>query len=641
MAATWYVRADATADTNPGTGPGTTQAVQKIQTAVNKAGPNDTVYIAPGVYRALIVPSVNGSSGSPINIIGNTDGSIFGVTPGRVRATSYTVNDTTVPTAGTTLLSFNSAGSYTSWSNIEFHTVTSAYIVDANQVGHDVTFTDCTFIWSGGGTAFRLNNPGTTGSPLNFTFDRCRMLLTSFNGTGTNFIIYMTANKSTVADFPLGVLFRNCFIVSLAGGSVITVNTTGAGTFLPGGVTMQNCTILCSGGAVVTTNPTSTTYPIKVYNCLIINNATPLNANGAGQIVEDYNVIYSSNNRANVTTGTHSKSDGSYALTVEMGQGWGQFPHSYFLAPEENSPLLNFGNDTVNVGATNVDLRNRQRPSGGALAGIGCLERHDIAVQNTTTVPSGQTNSAALATAGDSEFLVPVPASATTISIQVYRDASYGGGTLPTLELLAAAELGVTTQSVTDTGAASTWNTITLAPFTPTKAGVVKLRLHSYAAAGGNAYWGKASVPTLSTTTGTQNLDYWLRGLSFPALTHDASASGGGGGAGGLEMSITTKSFGQVGDSVAAYVPSGSVGRLNIEGGFTGTIKFSLDQGSGPSPVTLTNVNDSSTNNQATVASSWKFSPGPGQGGNLYATAGPWNSNQPDAIVSIVVSLST
>ena len=90
---------------------------------------------------------------------------------------------------------------------------------------------------------------------------------------------------------------------------------------------------------------------------------------------------------------------------------------------------------------------------------------------------------------GDIELRVPVGAVSTTITVKVRRDSNYGGGTNPQVILLANGAIGVATQTVTDVGSASAWNTISLSAFTPTAAGWVTLRLYSQSAGNGIVYW--------------------------------------------------------------------------------------------------------------------------------------------------------
>lgn len=128
-----------------------------------------------------------------------------------------------------------------------------------------------------------------------------------------------------------------------------------------------------------------------------------------------------------------------------------------------------------------VDLLNRPRPAGGhsLLYAVGCLERHDTAVQETTTIDAGGSGWR-IDGPGDHDIFVPVNAESTTITIRSRFDTTYAGvGQKPQAQLLANGQIGVGAQTVTMTAAANTWDTITLGPFTPTAMGWVTIRLVS------------------------------------------------------------------------------------------------------------------------------------------------------------------
>jgi hypothetical protein len=100
---------------------------------------------------------------------------------------------------------------------------------------------------------------------------------------------------------------------------------------------------------------------------------------------------------------------------------------------------------------------------------------------------------------GYNDFLLPVNATATTISVQVQRDSNYSpppGGTLPALQILANGRLGISAQTVVDTGSAGGWNTLTSAQFTPSGTGWVTVRIASYDGTG-------SSVVAFDTVTVT------------------------------------------------------------------------------------------------------------------------------------------
>jgi hypothetical protein len=450
--------------------------------------PGDTIYIGSGVYREQVIAGgTAGTAGNPLSIIGDIDGTKTGDPPGMPRWTGFDVSDTAVPTGASATLNVTNKN-YWTFRQIYFHGgKTNVIITTAVTIG--LTFQDCLFV-SGSASGNTFNFAMAVDGPTNLLIDRCRSIQLWSNATHAVFNL----PTSTVADYNAASTIQNCLFL---GGYVhIQPQGTGANAFKGGGIAITNCSLLCgSSRSVFAGNANiSTTIPCTVNNC-IINAGIGLNANTLGQIVESYNDIYSSTPYTNVTAGTGSISNSSYASLFNADQDFmiGRPNPRHFFAPSPDSPLLNFG---LLASPPSVDLLNRQKPSGpgltwsGSNGAVGCLESHDFGVQNTVTVPGTASNSLLLAGPGDHEILVPVAPIVTTLSIQVYRDSNYGGGANPALAMLAAPEIAVLAQSVSDTGAATTFNTITLAPFVPTGNGVVRLRLLSNAAGNGNVYWG-------------------------------------------------------------------------------------------------------------------------------------------------------
>jgi hypothetical protein len=145
--------------------------------------------------------------------------------------------------------------------------------------------------------------------------------------------------------------------------------------------------------------------------------------------------------------------------------------------------LLGFGSG--GSPAVTVDWLNRQRPSGGGSAsnGIGYLELHDFAIQDTVTYQAG-TSSGKLIGPGDQYLRVPVDATTNTISIYLYQGSGYAGSTYATATLLANGELGITTQTLTCSSSLSSWQQLTFTVQTPTKQGYVYVQISSFDTSG-------------------------------------------------------------------------------------------------------------------------------------------------------------
>jgi hypothetical protein len=108
----------------------------------------------------------------------------------------------------------------------------------------------------------------------------------------------------------------------------------------------------------------------------------------------------------------------------------------------------------------------------------GALEIHDTAAKETTTTDAGSVG-LVITGPGSHEFLIPVDATSTTISVKMQYDASHGTTNKPRAILVANGEIGITTQTLTMTSAAGSWETLTFTPQTPTAKGVVTVRLES------------------------------------------------------------------------------------------------------------------------------------------------------------------
>lgn len=463
--------------------------------------PGDTVHIAPGVYRANTTVGVSGSSGSPVNVVGDPgnscgfkDGSGNLLSAGEVRCTSYLANDVTAPTSGSVLLL--SGASYISFSNIWFvgvqPTISGGGSVHIYNGAHDVSFTACAF--STGmvvSASYALVAASNTVAQLalNLLFDRC-----VFVGFGPDVIrLVLSKTSSGTGDYSANVTVQNSFV--LGGSNQVVMTSQGAGTYLGGDVNVRNCTFIDGRVATVVVADagiSSTTYPVRVTNSIIVRTNSPsFSATTAGQIVEDYNHVIGG--RTNVTAGANSSSDGSKCLMLDFGQWmlWGQCPRP-FMTPTPGSPLLGFGNA---AGAPAYDWLGRPRPEGGkSLANaVGYLERHDTAVQETTVVDAG--SSIRIDGPGSHEFQIPVDATSTTISVKCRYDANHGTATPPQAVLVAAPEVGVSAQTITAPATTDSWSTLSFAAINPTARGVVCVRLVARpAAADGKAYFDTFAV---------------------------------------------------------------------------------------------------------------------------------------------------
>ena len=459
--------------------------------------------------------------GDPANDQGfKTSGGVL-VAPGDVIWTAYTTNDTTAPAAtpplilnGRDFLTFQNillSGGSDSNRNI-------VNAVTTNSV--NITFRDCAFI---------ANRPDSTAIVYvgladvasNWIIDRC-----FFNIMCNNAVISVSLPTSASADYDTNFLVQNSTMIGSALVGVVVV-PSGAGAFKGGGVDVFNCSYY-GGGPILFTNGAnlSTSIPCTVYNSVIVSGAgIGIRANTSGQVLEDNNHIRAATPRTNVTAGGASISDGSHALLIEMGQAYvmGRSPHRPYFSPAAGSPLLGRG---ATAGGPTVDLLNRPRPAGGASTSYawGAYERHDTAARETSVIDAGS-NAIKITGPGDHDFLIPVDATSTTITVRARYDTNHATTNKPQAAILNGEEIGVATETKTMTAAIDTWETLTFSAFTPSAQGFVTLRLISRSAAGnGIAYFDTVT----GGAQGTQGLDYFRRAEPLPATVESATAGGGG-----------------------------------------------------------------------------------------------------------------
>lgn len=493
--------------------------IGKALTTITPSGSGDTVYVAPGIFPEAMTASVVGTATSPINVVGDVTGQYTGGAPGECRITAYTSGESTVPPNTNAAITGASGANYYNWSGFSiWGGKGTAVTIAANMLNW--TFSDCLFM-GGSGTSSPVTI--TVNSNAGHSFTRCRVY--NWMSSGGSGAIQVSVSTVSGGDFSTGISVVDSVIIS-AGAVGINITSTGSAAGHGGGVTATRCTILANtaGFRVLGAN-NSITFPCTIANSWIIASGTGISAAAAGQVTDaDYNMIYSGTAYSNVTAGTHSISDYRFSPLMHTGfESYYQRNLMPFFAPKADSPvgLLNY---MPASGSTDVLGRLRPTSSTGTPATPGAIELHDRTVKDTATVPTGVANSLKMSRPYDFEFLIPVTTSATAFSVQVRWDTSYGGGTLPQVQLLANPALGVSAQTVTATGTFGAFRTITLASFTPTAAGEVTVRLvGSYMSPNGILYWGGA---TLSPQVATINMDFFSKGQAVNYLV--PAGTGGG-----------------------------------------------------------------------------------------------------------------
>lgn len=293
-------------------------------------------------------------------VIGDVDGAQTG-DAGEVIWTAYTTNDKTQPSASAQLTL--NARDFLTFRFITFlgGTNSGAGCVTAAAHSSDITFYKCAFIASHTqGTAIFLS--ATVDLALNWLIDGC-----IFYSGGALFSNALPT--STIADYDLNFQWKNCLFLG-AGSNSINISASGANSFKPGGMDVFNCSFFGKNGAFVTGANMSTSIPCTVYNSFVHSTSACLSANTTGQIVEDYNVLWSATTRTNVTAGTHTiaaTSGVAHAPMIDIGQwSWlGKTPRMLF-SHLSSSPYLGFG---AQSGGPSTDILGLTRSAGSILKG--------------------------------------------------------------------------------------------------------------------------------------------------------------------------------------------------------------------------------------------------------------------------------
>jgi hypothetical protein len=491
---TYYVDFVNGNDANNGLSPDATTANtnkpwKTMTKALGAAGATsgDTIYLAPGSFRETVAMAATPAStmtvlADPGNEQGFKTSAGVLVAAGPVIHTAHLTNDKTAPNGGQL---FGDAGK-------GFLTIKGIMFVGGTGLmmgitGSNVIIQDCAFIQGAGiyGRIFQFSSAFATNH--NITIDRCLFFCYYTGATGSH--LNLTASLGTGADYDVGFTVKNsCF--QGWGGSTIQVASTGTGANKGGGFKFLNNTIC--GQVNFTGSTVSLTVPSYAYNNLMINggagSAGAFSGGTTGQLIEDYNLIYSQTARTSGTmnAGAHSIVN-NYAPLFHFGQAgiWGMQPRPWG-EPMAGSPLLGFGNDGSQ---TSYDGYNRPRPAGSgssALPGIGWLERGNTWAQQLTTLHGAAPAGLVVTGPGYIDYEVEVDAVAQSISVWMQFDSTYDatGTSKPTLEVLANGECGVSAATQTMTAVANTWQQLTL-NFTPTAKGIVTIRLRSLDANGG------------------------------------------------------------------------------------------------------------------------------------------------------------
>lgn len=413
---------------------GTTWALRKLTLNGAEDIPvvaGDTVYVGPGVYRETLTIDVSGSDGSPITYIGDVTGQNTDGMGGVVRITG---SDDDQSAARANCITATSR-SYRTFRGFSFDSFSSDGFNSATAVSY-IIIEDCIFWGYGASTAcveFR-------GTGTNNTVRRC-----AFYGKQRHIIFTHTSTVDSAS-----MLVENCAFYGTATG-------TGSGQVeitRIGGIVISNCTFtIGSYGVNLATNPAAG-QSVTVYNSLFSYCfVSALNApTSSTQLVEDYCSFWGNvADRTNVSAGANSVTYPPLFQPPILYDG--------ALLPPPPLGALSQWSQVRRIAGTAMatdDLYGITRPTTDSKKSWGAVQYQEP-IRETTTTYDSSTASLKLDDAGEVQFLVPVTAVSTTISVRCYREADYAG-TNPTMVIR---QPGQSDSTTTDTGSASTWNELT------------------------------------------------------------------------------------------------------------------------------------------------------------------------------------
>lgn len=509
--ATYYIRKTGN-NSNNGTSPSTAWAtLAKALATGSTVAAGDIVYVGSGVYHEAVTVAVSGSSGSPISVIADVFGQYTG-DAGPVYWSNWLgasgFNSAPVATV-TACLTTNSQDDVTITG---FYFVgggcgaTLGDVITATGASLRWTFNDCVFPnhkSSSNGQQIRINGDSTqNGGTMSWRFNRC-----IFKGGVQGFCLVNTssATGNGNADWDYDIDFNDCYFENCG----VYIEPLGGLTYKGGGINFYRCTsnhgsfIIVPGAAA---GGVSNTVPCEIRNCFHFSSTggAAMQAAAGNAIQEDYNLLFSSSPRVNVTAGANSSTTATGLYAISYGipastllpglhQQQSGEPLAWpglFVAPDP----FKIGHDVANT--SNTDIFGYPRPSGTP---NGNKASGAFAVANMGMVATDQfdtTPSIALTGYNFQDIYVVVPAAATTISIKARYDTTHGSTNKPQVTLMANGALGVSAQTLTMSAAVDTWETLTFSSITPTAKGMIKLRLVSR----GDSAAGKAWFDTVSVT---------------------------------------------------------------------------------------------------------------------------------------------
>jgi len=342
--ATYYVKTTGS-NASAGTSVGTAwQTINYALGATSGVVAGDTINVAAGVYREVVSVGMT-TSASTTNIIGDTNGSVFG-TAGEVRLTAFLTDDDNGGSASDAL--GMSAKTYLSFKNLRIEGY-SGYGARVQGASTNILFDNCHITSTGSSAALRIDVP--TGVTANHVVKNCIMI-----ARANTLQIAPVASSGAIA---VNVAISNCFVMASSSACIFLLSSGTTGTL--SGITITNCTTFGGATGVNISTAVYATGGVTVTNCLVMGHTTALSANVAGQMVEDYNRLVAWGTTRNLipSVGLNTITTGTFG--IDFGAGFLTGSSRYlFLQPYVTGVVSGDGTAT---GAPATDIYGYTRPS--------------------------------------------------------------------------------------------------------------------------------------------------------------------------------------------------------------------------------------------------------------------------------------
>src|SRR5687768_11104857 len=323
--ATYYVRKTGS-NSNNGTSPSTAWlTLGKVLGSGSTVVAGDTIYVGAGNYHELITVAVSGSSGNPITLIADVVGQQTGDIGPVIWSNWMGASGFDSPPSGSGGISLqpNAKTDFvlTGFTFIGGGTASNlGELVTATSASKRWTFNDCYFYCgrtaNNNGQGLRIESDPTIGNgSFEWRFNRC-----IFTGGNQCFCMVSWTSATGVgnADWDWDLEFADCLFYFTGFENA----PIGSNTFRGGGARFYRCTGI--GATMVFLNGAaagSTTFPCQARNCIYWSwvGGYFVAAGAAGQLVEDYNLLFSANPRLNVTAGANSRASANALHLPSLG----------------------------------------------------------------------------------------------------------------------------------------------------------------------------------------------------------------------------------------------------------------------------------------------------------------------------------